>query len=164
MSALKVVREQGANRMTLDAVAAEAEVSKGGLLYHFPTKRDLLKGMLKQYLRVMEQDLARLDRPGKNSTLRGFAELERNRNPDDELMLLSVLASAVEDHLLLDEGRLHLRRWLSMIEAEATDADGALLLFAALEGMRLMEMFGLIEDEEIPRRIKDRILIDCDKV
>ena len=51
-----------------------------------------------------------------------------------------------------------------MIEAEATDVDGAFLLFAALEGVRLKEMFGLIEDEEIPKRIKDRILVDCDKV
>ena len=32
--------------MTLDAVAQRAEVSKGGLLYHFPSKEALLQAML----------------------------------------------------------------------------------------------------------------------
>jgi AcrR family transcriptional regulator len=33
-----VVVEEGVSRMTLEAVAREAGVSKGGLLYHFPSK------------------------------------------------------------------------------------------------------------------------------
>ena len=34
-AAAAVVRRDGAGALTLDAVAAEAGVSKGGLLYHF---------------------------------------------------------------------------------------------------------------------------------
>jgi len=41
-----VVIEQGAVHMTLDAVAAKAGVSKGGLLYHFPSKEALLSSMI----------------------------------------------------------------------------------------------------------------------
>ena len=41
-AAAVVVRRDGAQALTLDAVAAEAGVSKGGLLYHFKTKRELL--------------------------------------------------------------------------------------------------------------------------
>src|SRR5262249_54687321 len=40
-----VVREGIAN-LTLDAVAAEAGISKGGLLHHFRSKDDLVKGMV----------------------------------------------------------------------------------------------------------------------
>lgn len=36
----------GSRAATLDAVAAEGEVSKGGLLYHFHSKDDLVEGML----------------------------------------------------------------------------------------------------------------------
>ena len=36
-AAESVVIEQGVTGMTLDAVAARAKVSKGGLLYHFPS-------------------------------------------------------------------------------------------------------------------------------
>ena len=42
-----VVAEVGAAHMTLDAVAGKAGISKGGLLYHFPTKEALLEAMIK---------------------------------------------------------------------------------------------------------------------
>lgn len=38
----------GSRAATLDAVAAEAEVSKGGLLYHFHSKDELVEGMLER--------------------------------------------------------------------------------------------------------------------
>ena len=38
--------ERGASGLTLDAVAAAAGVSKGGLLHHFPSKAALLEGLL----------------------------------------------------------------------------------------------------------------------
>ncbi|ALE75578.1 Transcriptional regulator, TetR family [Pseudonocardia sp. Ae168_Ps1] len=38
--------EQGPGGATLDAVAASAEVSKGGLLYHFNSKESLASGLL----------------------------------------------------------------------------------------------------------------------
>ncbi|HZB75928.1 MAG TPA: TetR family transcriptional regulator, partial [Solirubrobacteraceae bacterium] len=34
-AAIRVIRRDGAQKLTLDAVAAEAGVSKGGILYHF---------------------------------------------------------------------------------------------------------------------------------
>lgn len=49
-AAAQIVLEKGAAHLTLDAVAALAGVSKGGLLYHFPSKEALIKGMIDQYL------------------------------------------------------------------------------------------------------------------
>ena len=40
------IRRDGAAALTLDAVAAEAGVSKGGVLYHFGSKRALIDGLL----------------------------------------------------------------------------------------------------------------------
>lgn len=45
----------GSRAATLDAVAAEADVSKGGLLYHFHSKDDLVEAMLD---RLREQGAA----------------------------------------------------------------------------------------------------------
>src|SRR3954466_14733340 len=45
-AASAVVRRDGAQALTLDAVAAEAGVSKGGLLYHFRSKHELLEAMV----------------------------------------------------------------------------------------------------------------------
>lgn len=45
-AASELVRELGAARLTLDAVAERAKLSKGGLLYNFPNKDALLLAML----------------------------------------------------------------------------------------------------------------------
>jgi AcrR family transcriptional regulator len=41
-----VVVRQGIANLTLEAVAAEAKMSKGGLLHHFPTKDRLVEGLV----------------------------------------------------------------------------------------------------------------------
>ncbi len=46
--------ELGAGNFTLEQVAQAAGVSKGGLLYHFPTKEALLLAMGERYLRSFE--------------------------------------------------------------------------------------------------------------
>src|SRR5262249_40673117 len=50
---------QGVSALTLEAVAREAGVSKGGLLYHFGTKEALLQGLLAARLEAYERALAR---------------------------------------------------------------------------------------------------------
>ena len=47
-----VVIETGASHMTLDAVAAKAGVSKGGLLHHFPNKVSLLMAMVQRQIKI----------------------------------------------------------------------------------------------------------------
>lgn len=44
--------------LTLDAVAAEAGVSKGGLLYHFGSKRALLRGVVDVVTEDWQEDVA----------------------------------------------------------------------------------------------------------
>jgi AcrR family transcriptional regulator len=41
-----VVERQGIGNLTLDAVAAEAGMSKGGLLHHFPSKNQLVEALV----------------------------------------------------------------------------------------------------------------------
>jgi AcrR family transcriptional regulator len=43
-----VVVRQGIGNLTLEAVAAEAGISKGGLLYHFPTKDRLIEALVRR--------------------------------------------------------------------------------------------------------------------
>jgi AcrR family transcriptional regulator len=67
LTAAKLIVERGAGALTLDAVAAAAGVSKGGLLHHFPTKEALIQGMLahltEQFVRRQDALLAR-EAPG----------------------------------------------------------------------------------------------------
>ena len=56
-AAADVARESGPGSLSLDAVASRAGVSKGGLLYNFPTKAKLMQGLVEGYLRDFEQAL-----------------------------------------------------------------------------------------------------------
>ena len=47
-AAESVAVREGVSRLTFDAVAAEAGVSKGGLLHHFTTKEQLIEGMVRR--------------------------------------------------------------------------------------------------------------------
>lgn len=47
-AAERVVGRDGVGSLTLDAVAAEAGVSKGGLLHHFPSKDRLIEGLVRR--------------------------------------------------------------------------------------------------------------------
>lgn len=42
LAAIDIMRELGGEQLTLDLVAKKAGVSKGGLLYHFPSKEALV--------------------------------------------------------------------------------------------------------------------------
>jgi AcrR family transcriptional regulator len=50
----------GERASTLDAVAARAGVSKGGLLYHFGSKDALIAGLLKRLDALVEVDIERM--------------------------------------------------------------------------------------------------------
>ncbi|GGI04773.1 TetR/AcrR family transcriptional regulator [Egicoccus halophilus] len=58
-AAARVVRRAGAGALTLDAVAGEAGSSKGGVLYHFPTKAALVTGLVDEVLDVFEAEVDR---------------------------------------------------------------------------------------------------------
>lgn len=47
---IDVALQRGLGQVTLDAVAAQAGLSKGGLLYHFSSKQSLVEGLLEKYL------------------------------------------------------------------------------------------------------------------
>lgn len=51
-AAMAIVRDAGVAKLTLDEAAKVAGISKGGVLYHFKSKDDLIRGMV---LRMTEQ-------------------------------------------------------------------------------------------------------------
>ena len=81
-AAERVVVESGATHLTLDAVAKSAGVSKGGLLYHFPSKEALLEGMLSRHFQDVDAEVARrLERRSAKDARRGNGSRRRAAGP-----------------------------------------------------------------------------------
>jgi AcrR family transcriptional regulator len=57
-AALRVMAEQGAQALTLDAVAKAAGVSKGGLIHHFKTKEALIQGVINSATQALHEQIA----------------------------------------------------------------------------------------------------------
>ncbi|WP_156761716.1 TetR/AcrR family transcriptional regulator [Microbacterium karelineae] len=58
-AALRVASRVGLGALTYDAVAAESGKTKGGVLYHFPSKDDLARAVIERLIGAWEEDAKR---------------------------------------------------------------------------------------------------------
>jgi AcrR family transcriptional regulator len=135
-------RDVGPGNLSLDAVAERAGVSKGGLLYHFPSKSKLLEALVEQHLRDFDAALGEKEKAhggGPNSLAAAYIDLfvaEQASPPP-----AGVLAAMVENPQLLVPVSRFKRSMLDRLKANASDKNGALAMFLALEGMRSLRLF-----------------------
>ena len=61
-AAERVVLRDSVMSLTLEAVAREANLSKGGVLYHFATKEALIQAMLERLIQYYERAIAQQQR------------------------------------------------------------------------------------------------------
>jgi AcrR family transcriptional regulator len=175
-AAASVVGRAGAAHLTIDAVAEQAKLSKGGVLYHFPNKRSMLEGMVEHVLgRVAERsaqhraalqggDLQNSNlRNGNNVTVRSLILAQQEDGDDERAMSLAILAAAAEDPDLLDPAREAIAGWFAQIGEESlagpsNDQLGVMLLLAN-EGLRFLGMLNLLPMDSAEReRIWQRML------
>jgi AcrR family transcriptional regulator len=145
-----VVRRDGAQALTLDAVAAEAEVSKGGLLYHFKSKRELVEGMIDRWMAEFQREIDAAD----PNFVRGWV---RASDPAGEE--LGMLAALVADPALLVAVRSQYRIWQDRVEREGGDPVDATVARLAADGLWLAELLGLGPPTgEVRERVVARLL------
>lgn len=91
----QILVERGAGRLTLDAVAELAEVSKGGLLHHFPSKTALVEGLAE---RLRDYTSANIERANADGAVRVFLETSRPDSAESEhyWAVFSALRSGIE--------------------------------------------------------------------
>ncbi len=145
-AAESVVVEMGAIHMSLDVVAKKAGVSKGGLMYHFPTKESLLKAMIgrlvMQFYADREVILAGIKLgPGRMLKAGILAALQPNEKRDH--MGLSILVAAAHNPELLECLReAHVQHAKELAES-GLDFERAVVISLASDGLMLSELLGL---------------------
>ncbi len=96
-----MLARSGTSSVTLEAVAAEAGVSKGGLLYHFPSKAALYLGLLAAVRDSVTVDMASATE--RSGAARGFLEYSEPTE-DDEAGFFTSLIAAVRTGQDADNG------------------------------------------------------------
>jgi AcrR family transcriptional regulator len=154
-AASTVIRRDGPQALTLDAVAAQAGVSKGGLLYHFASKRELLDALVARWLDDFDRDIEA--EPGN------FAERYVRASDGAKAEEAGLLAALVADPKVLATVRERHVAWQDRVAAEAGDpVDGTVARLAA-DGLWLADLLGIAPPEgDLRERVLARLLELCD--
>jgi AcrR family transcriptional regulator len=159
-AAAELVSEIGAGRLTLDGVAERAGLSKGGLLYNFPTKEALLQGMIQRLIDQVAAEREALREhaaPGPNLEARlCTAALLKMCCGKTKEIANGMLAATAENPRLLDPLRQVIRDTLGTLKETSEDLDAALLAWLAVEGLSSFEMHDIspFSDEDRQRILK----------
>lgn len=151
-AAVELAQEVGPAHISLDAVAARAGLSKGGLLYSFPTKAKLLEAMVEEYMKVHEHAMGvqeKLQGDGKNQVARAFFDVFRVQ-ADDEPPASGILAALVENPDFMIPVRHYHRALLNRMLEDASDRNLVLITYLTLSGLecgRLLDC-DIVSDEE----------------
>jgi AcrR family transcriptional regulator len=144
----QVVLKQGLQGLTLDAVAQAAGVSKGGLLYHYPSKETLVKGLFAHLLEEFERDVERRIDPTEPPGTPGRytrAYIAASFSSDERQRELGALIGALvtADPELLTMVRASFERTRAAIAVDGLGDLRAALVQMATDGIMLYEMLGV---------------------
>lgn len=126
--------DDGERAATMEATAAKAGVSKGGLLYHFASKELLAQGTIEHLLTAHEEDLELMGSApeGRRHTSCAPAPLLG----DLDRYFLAVLRLAQGGHEPSVKALEHIHEgWLGMIQHEVTDKYAAEAIMLIGEGL-----------------------------
>ncbi|MGR3780914.1 MAG: TetR/AcrR family transcriptional regulator [Albimonas sp.] len=146
-----VVRRDGAARLTLDAVAAEAGISKSSVLYAVGSKRGLIRAIVERRIDEWHGRCARLeaalaDRP--NRTVEAVLELIAEPLPQaDRSVAVSLSAAVFTDETVRAPIQRDIAERFERVARDAPAPTGATCAMLAIEGLLSLERFDLLQFE-----------------
>lgn len=160
----EVVLRFGADALTLDAVAKEAGVSKGGLLYHFPNKEALLTSMvanlIAEFEQLLEIELVREgDLTAKGAWLRAYIRAGDTFDRQNAAIQTGLLAAVAKDSKLLQPFQEACNQWHQQAcNCGIAPLKAGIILLAA-DGLSWNQLLGLncISDDERSQVIAELI-------
>ncbi|MCW6509469.1 TetR/AcrR family transcriptional regulator [Lichenifustis flavocetrariae] len=140
-----LIARRGIGSLTMDAVAAEAGLSKGGVLHHFRTKEELVTNLALRKLKAVEAGINREaqvlgGQPG--STLLGMVEHASKQFGLDEGFSRALLVAAVENSSSLEQFQAMFHSVLEDVQRESADPPFGMALLFAVIGIQVSQTLG----------------------
>lgn len=161
-AANRIIGERGLHHFTLDHVAQEASVSKGGLLYHFPSKDALIKGMIDQlqsrFDEKTDERIKEVEAPLPYDYLLTFIFESFEQIRLDPNVMAGMLAAVAMNQDLLASVKEFYEKWQAIMEQTA-DPVMATIIRLATDGLALTELFDVgALSEDMRKAVLDRLL------
>lgn len=162
-AANQIVINQGVDSLTLEATAHTAGISKGGLLYHFPTKQALIEGMIRYYLKRFESDLNSSadaigpEQPGRLT--RAYLETTFADNERTPRLNAGLLAAIATNPALLSPVQDSFADWVARLDQDQIDPVTTTIIRLVADGLWLVELFGLAPpDPEMKAKVQNALI------
>jgi AcrR family transcriptional regulator len=162
-----VVLVDGVGALTLDKAAARAGMSKGGVLYHFPTRSALISAMVERLAERFDAGLAAHqvdDGPGSYARAyvrECFAAPQGADEVRTEQLGAALLAAMASEPHLLDPLRRAFAGWQQELAAQAPDPVRATVARLAADGLWLCELFGLAE---LTPQLREQVRLELERL
>jgi AcrR family transcriptional regulator len=165
-AALDIIARDGPARLTLDAIARESGISKGGVLHQFRTKEAVLKALLEHQLehyqafsrRWLAKHGATRAQPELAATIAAARESVGKPDP----VAFALVGAVAQEPALLSIVREADAVTVAALRAEAPDPELALLRWSAARGLVLSALLGMCPLSERERtRLFERLLDDA---
>jgi AcrR family transcriptional regulator len=145
-AASQVVIDKGVEALTLDAVAKQAGVSKGGLLYHFPNKDALMGGMVEQLIQDFETVLqAEFDQDDAPQTpgqwVRAYIRATLRFSKQSLALIARLSSIAVDSPHVFKAAEVYEQQWRQRVETSGIEPTKATIILLATDGLWLSELF-----------------------
>jgi len=147
-AAEQVVLEAGAGHLTFDAVASKAGLSRGGLLYHFPDKKSLLRGMLdRRQKRIAEiRTIRQAEIPaGPEREVIAFvlSLLDEDNKASGDIMAALIAMAAHDPEILGPVAQESYRQTITDLTKEGLSFEQAAVITLATYGLRFFEVLSV---------------------
>ncbi|WP_430788504.1 TetR family transcriptional regulator [Virgibacillus flavescens] len=161
-AAASIVNTRGSDALTLDATAKQAQVSKGGLLYHFESKEALVKGLVQHMDSIYRGNVESSSLSDHEETgrwTRALVNTMYKQSIENKETSAGMLAAQGINPELLKPLQETYAGWQERIQHDGLDEVQATILRLAVDGLWLSEIFGLgTIDPKLRQRVLEALL------
>jgi AcrR family transcriptional regulator len=159
----QVIARDGVRAFSIEAVAQEAGVTKGGVLHHFPSKETLINGLLDQVMESFNKRLLdELDaepegQPGR--WLRAYIRTVFFADYGDKNLIPALAAAVAADHQTLDRIRRSFEESQRAAVGDALDPIQATIIRLAVDGLVFTRALGIdVLDRDTSQQVYGELL------
>lgn len=159
-AANRVLEMKGAEGFTLDAVAAETPVSKGGLLYHFPSKNSLIEGMISRSIARVDTALKEELEKSGGDYLMAYIRASFRTTIEPEPISRAMIAAVAGNPNLVEPLRARFFRMQEEIAGAAPSPELGTLIRLCLDGLWFSDLYNLAPPpSELRSKMMDELII-----
>jgi AcrR family transcriptional regulator len=164
---LDIVGDEGAAALTYDSLVARSGLTRGGVMYHFPSKESMLQGLVEHY---MQQELgkvqARWESYGKtvDGLLRAELECAREADQNDQHVSVSLLPVILQSPAMMANIRHVVEGRYTQLDEATAGFEQAAIALLVIDAFEMSKAFGFnLMPEHKRQAILKRLLRQVDE-